>query len=332
MANDFSIIRRFALLFSCLMLTSVLAGCSALGELKKQDDVAYTLQEADREFTLGNTAQGRQWCDRALEIDPDSLETYLGTPPNSPVQSLGLIETLREHGEYPEMVHYLTLATTNPKLSNNWRIYSLLSDAQLHVGNATGAQAADQQALTAIKKQFTTAGATIDIGNSIDLLIAKADAEWGVGDRASALKDYQNTISTYPDHSAMVENDEAYNEALSKTMLPQALRMAKDAVNDARHGDDDEVLGEYTDTLGWVEHQMGDDKDAVNDLEQASSLVPEEGDVTFHLANVYQELGRTQDAIIEFQRTLQLEPYNKDAQDALNTLTKKQPTVAAKPA
>lgn len=325
------ILKRLALLFFCALFVSLLAGCSTVEELKKQGDVASTLSEADRQFTIGNTTLGEQWCDKAVAIDPDSPETYLGGGSDGPIQSPGLVALLQEHGQYPDIVRYLTQATANPKLTKNWVLYMDLADAQEHMGDTAGEQAADRAELAAIAKQFTTAGAPINTGNGALLETSKADAEWGSGDQTSALKDYHEAIVTYPDHKAEVENDEAYFEAVSKVRLSEALTLATDAVDTARHDTDDETLGNYIDTLGWVEHQMGNDRDAVNDLEQATSLVPEEGDIAFHLASVYQSLDRMQDAIIEFHRTLVLQPYNKDAQQALAILTKAPPAVAAKP-
>src|SRR5579883_781122 len=225
-------------LLTCLLIIGLATGCSTLEEAKKQEDVASSLQEADRLFTIGNVAQAQSWCDKAIALDPDSIATYLGYESGG-FESPGVIGVLQQHGDYPDMIRYITAATKNPKFSNNWRLYLVLADAQTHMDNSAGEQEAYRQELAALAKQFTTSGATIDTGNIADLLSAKADAEWAIGDTASAMKDYSKAIETYPDRAPYVKNHEAYSAALTGTNLPEALALAKDAVSSARHSDDD---------------------------------------------------------------------------------------------
>jgi tetratricopeptide (TPR) repeat protein len=313
-----------------LLFAACIAGCSSVNEYHKQLDVVATLDEADRELTLGNTAQARTWCDRAIALDPSSANTYLGMKQLDGSRMPGVISVLDEHGDYPDMVSYIDNAVAKPALASHWELWAALAEAQQHLGNTPAMQQAAHNELVYLDKQMSVAGSQMDIGTAADMLTSKADAEWLAGDQTDAQADYKKAIETYPDQAEVAENDEAYFESLAKINLPLALKLAKEAVGSAERNDEpDENVGLFTDTLGWVEHQMGDNNGAVNDLEQAASLAPDEGDIAFHLASVYQALGRKSDAVIEYQRVLQLEPYDSDAERELVALSK--PTPPANP-
>lgn len=326
-SDRFSAALRLAGLIALLSLTASLAGCSTIN---RQENVVANLQEADQQLSLGNMAQAREWCDRAIAFAPDSPETYLGADNYDLIPNPGLISILTDHGDYPDIVHYLTIATAKPPLSGNWQILAALSDAQAHLDNTAGERQAANAEVAAIDKQLASPG-SIDTSNTANLLTAKADAEWMAGDQTAALADFGKAIETYPDQAAEAENDEAYNEAVGKINLPQALGLANQAVKAARRADNDEMLAEFLDTRGWVEHQMGNDTAAVNDLDEAVALTPQLGDIAFHLATVYQALGRKEDAIVEFQRDLRLDPSNTDAQRALQALAPPAPLSVNKP-
>lgn len=314
---------RAKILLLLLLAAACLAGCSDIDEYHKQMNVAANLEQADRELTLGHLPQARQWCDRAIALDPNSANTYLGMPRSGDTPWSGVLTTLEQHGDYPDMVAYLTPAVARPALANNWQLWADLVDAQQHLGNTPAMQQDARTELACMDKQMTTPGSSMDIGTAASFQTAKADAEWLAGEQAQADADYEKVIQTYPDQAEGAENDEAYFDALAKTDLPHALILAVRAVNSAQKNDlDDQTIAEFTDTLGWVEHQSGDDTAAVNDLETAASLAPNEGDIAFHLASVYQALGRNSDAVIEYQRALQLNPYNPDAQRQLAALTR----------
>lgn len=316
-----------------LLVAACLAGCSAVDEFHKQMDVAANIEQVDRDLTLGRINAARNWCNRAIALDPTSAYTYLGYPRPGDTPLPGLLGVLQQHGDYPDMVRYITAAVAKPPLQSNWQLWAALVDAQQHLGDTASMQQAARSELVYMDKQMTVAGSEMDISTAADLLTAKADAEWLAGEQAQAAADYKKSIETYPDQAYGAENDEAYFDALAKTNLPQALGLAQSAVAAAQHDDmDDQTVGEFTDTLGWVEHQMGNDNAAVNDLEQAASLAPDEGDVAFHLASVYQALGRSSDAIIEYQRALELNPYNSDAQRELAALSKPAPPSPSAPA
>lgn len=303
----------------------LVTGCSTINAIQKQHDAQANLNEADRQLTLGHMDQARTWSDRAVASDPDNSVTYVGAHDNG---IPGLVDILAGHGDYPDVVHYLTAAAARPKVDRKWVIYQSLADAQLHLDNIPAEQQAARSELAEIGKTMSTPGSTLESGEGADLLTAKADAEWEIGDQSNALKDYSDATETYLDKAPDVENDEAYFEALSKTRLPEALTLAKKAVAAARKKDDEVTLSMYLDTQAWVEHQMGDDQSAVVDEEQSEELMPREGDIAYHLAVIYQALGRNQDAEVEYQRAITLQPFNPDARQALAELTKPAPAAA----
>jgi Flp pilus assembly protein TadD len=62
------------------------------------------------------------------------------------------------------------------------------------------------------------------------------------------------------------------------------------------------------DTLGWIEHLLGDDESAVRSLAQASKLAPTLAEARFHAAIVFGALGALPNARTELAEALKLDP------------------------
>ena len=56
----------------------------------------------------------------------------------------------------------------------------------------------------------------------------------------------------------------------------------------------------YQDTLGWVQYRMGDDKDALGNIQSAVSIYPRLAEERYHLGMVYEALHQPDAARAEF--------------------------------
>jgi Flp pilus assembly protein TadD len=72
--------------------------------------------------------------------------------------------------------------------------------------------------------------------------------------------------------------------------------------------------GFYTDSLGWVYYQRKDFKKALEILERASNLEPNEGVIHEHVADALLKLGQKKAATQRLERALksELEPKDRD--------------------
>lgn len=105
-------------------------------------------------------------------------------------------------------------------------------------------------------------------------------------------------------------NEVAYDMALNHDRLDRALALSRAAVTATPDTSQDK--GIYLDTLGWILHLTGADKDAVVALEKAVALEPESQSPVphDHLGDVYAALGRKADAKAEWTNASSLLPLN----------------------
>ncbi len=100
-------------------------------------------------------------------------------------------------------------------------------------------------------------------------------------------------------------NDYAYMLAEEGRDLERALQMAQRAVA-IKSGQ-----GAYYDTLGWVLYKMGRYEEALRELRIAVQTAPETAELRYHMAATYAKLGRTQDALVELEKALALDPRHE---------------------
>jgi Flp pilus assembly protein TadD len=70
--------------------------------------------------------------------------------------------------------------------------------------------------------------------------------------------------------------------------------------------------GAITDSLGWVMLRQGEIGDAVQLLERAVELEPEDPTINGHLGDAYSAAGRTLEAQYQWRRALTLNPGPED--------------------
>jgi uncharacterized protein (TIGR03790 family) len=119
--------------------------------------------------------------------------------------------------------------------------------------------------------------------------------------RALASERYRIVLKTNPNNVAAL-NNLAYNLAVHQDAVAEALPLARRAVAIAPSD------GAVLDTLGWIEHLTGNDKEAVRLLEQAVALSPAAPDLRLNAATVYAAIGDLVSAGKELAEALRLDP------------------------
>ena len=91
--------------------------------------------------------------------------------------------------------------------------------------------------------------------------------------------------------------------------------------------------GAYLDSLGWYYYRLGKfDKALIELLRAVENTDPPDATVFEHLADTYAKLKNEQQAVINWQKALTLDPGNDKVTAKLNDLKLKQPPAAATPA
>ncbi len=289
------------------LLPLALAGCGA--QEQASEKIQANLLEALHQEQLGNTRAAQLWADRAVAAAPNDISVYVPDPgPDGQVTHNCIAEVFTEAGDDPNLVLYLQQARR--KFPESDLPLPYLTVALDRMGDEAGKQATARDLAALLEKKMTRPGAALgaNIKNTL------AQAYWDAGDAAKGTADYESVIAAYPNDPAAY-NNLAYAFAVegSKPDLPRALTLAQKAVSLARaqakggHGSD-EVVGTYQDTLAWVQHQMGDDKDAQENLQQAINAVPRQPELRYHLAMVDKALGDIPAARVELTHALLLSP------------------------
>jgi tetratricopeptide (TPR) repeat protein len=314
--------RLLAHLIFLLLLANLFSGCSEIDNLEKTHEALVTLQEADRQFSIENTADGslpddRQaiiWINRAIVLLPHSAVLYTGNDTDGD----GLITILTNRGRYPLLISYLKKAAADRDLANNTAILLSLAEAEERSGPSAVATAAYARALASINKSMGTSGSIVDADGN--LLLNRAESEYYGGERAQSIMDFKSIIGTRDDLRATAQNNLAYDLALDKTDLPWAKQLATAAVASARTADNDDQLGIYIDTLAWVVHQQGNNSDALTYEEEAASLTPLQADVQYHLGEICRASGKYFEARVAYRTAVKLNPYFPEARASLSSL------------
>lgn len=102
-------------------------------------------------------------------------------------------------------------------------------------------------------------------------------------------------------------NDYAYALAEDGRELEKALRLIRRAIAIKSN------VGAYHDTHGWVLYKLGRYEEALRELRIAVQTAPDTADLRYHLAAVYAKLGQKNDALVELEKALALQPGHEDA-------------------
>ena len=310
--------RALVLVLLPMLLLSVLNGCGT--QAQNAINVQNILSEAKRHAEVDpNDKQARVWADSAIAVAPREIDTYVGTRDSSPViPLLSIASIFGEIGDDAALSDYMGQAIQ--KFPNDERAYRLLVDAQGRMGR-TAERKADAAKLAALLTTELTRPGAQDIEN---LTFARAQALWDSGDTTNGAAEYRKAMQAYPT-THLFPNGLAYDDAEANTNLPEALALAQKALALAQRGSGDAKdidVAMVQDTLGWIQHRLGDDKDAEQNLQEAASAAPRIPEIRYHLGTVYAAEGKTDAAHSEFGHAVLLSKDYLAAKQALAALSK----------
>jgi tetratricopeptide (TPR) repeat protein len=104
-------------------------------------------------------------------------------------------------------------------------------------------------------------------------------------------------------------NNLAYNLAVRQNEPKEAYPLAQRAI--ALSPNNPTIV----DTLGWIQHLLGDDAHAVTSIERASRGLPRNADIQFHAAVIYAKVERLAEAAKALALAAELDPALKERSD-----------------
>jgi len=240
---------------------------------------------------------------------------------------LGLAASQIKKGEFPRAIEELKLAARfDPEAIEPHAILALLYSSQNKLDLATGEYEIALRNASKLQPKnieiYKTLGAIYlqqkkykEAENAykliLDLSPNDAEAHFYLAniydelkDRAKAEAELKNALELKPDyHQALnylgyLYVEENRNLETAETMIRKALEMEPDN-------------GAYVDSLGWLYFKKGRIQEALRELERASVLL-EDPVIYEHLGDVYFKTGDYNNAKLNWQKSLRLEP-NKDA-------------------
>lgn len=135
---------------------------------------------------------------------------------------------------------------------------------------------------------------------------------------------FKQSIALDPENSAQASNYLGYMWADRNENLDEAETLIRNAL--AQDPDN----GAYIDSLGWVLYRKGHYQEALAELLRAAEKVGEPDPVVFdHIGDAYNQLGRTAEAVLYWQKAIALDPKNAVIARKLDTLAS---PVASQPA
>ena len=143
--------------------------------------------------------------------------------------------------------------------------------------------------------------------SSLDAQAGLASAQWGAGMRTEAQSSFEILIKQHPRDADLPETyatlllDSAPDD-VAETHAAALLKMAVDL-------DSGRVESHYR--LGNLALKNGSSEDALQHLETAAHLAPEESKIQFALARLYRRLGRANDATNAMSRYEKLKAAGK---------------------
>jgi uncharacterized protein (TIGR03790 family) len=136
---------------------------------------------------------------------------------------------------------------------------------------------------------------------STNLMLRLAQLEEEAGEHDSAVARYRAVLELQPDNVVALNNI-AFSLAVRRNAPAEAVAYARRAVSLAPGS------GVVIDTLGWVEHLLGNHAAAAKLLEQAVQLAPDQAEVRLHAAFVYMDTGDRGRAEAELKEAVRLNP------------------------
>ena len=134
-----------------------------------------------------------------------------------------------------------------------------------------------------------------------------------------AIERYRQTLVFAPDHVVAL-NNLAYLLMHQQENLEEAFRLAQRAFT-LSNG-----TPTVADTLGWIHHLLGNDREAARYLAAAVDGLPTSAEVRLHAATVHQRLGQLDAAAQELARATELDPSLNESVEVIELRSKIQET------
>lgn len=119
---------------------------------------------------------------------------------------------------------------------------------------------------------------------------------------------YEKGYQADPSNHGLL-NDYAYSLAENERDLDKALELVNKAITLKSN------VGPYIDTLGWIYFKQGDYQKALEALKYAAAVTLDNAEIRYHLAEVYVKLNRLDDAKVELDKALALQPDLAEAKE-----------------
>ncbi len=309
-----------SLSLSALLLFLSGCGTGLENSLKAQND----LTEAQRQAQIGQLAQARVWCDRALAVDPRAADTYVSLPTADDPNTLGIASlgspdngVFSSVGDDADTIAYMTRA--RDALPQSVRPLQVLAQAYRMTGDVADQHTAAAALAALLEKKIVAPGSTHDE----TLMLSLSQAYFDAGNTAKGAADGQAVIRAFPTEPDPY-NQLAYDWALADSApdMAQARADAQKALTLAtRAGSDEGEVAAIQDTLAWVQYRQGDFTDALGNAQSAVSVDPRQPEERYHLGMIYAALHQPAAARVELSHAVALEPGYADARTALAALS-----------
>jgi uncharacterized protein (TIGR03790 family) len=136
---------------------------------------------------------------------------------------------------------------------------------------------------------------------SVSLQVYLAQLEEQAGEYDAAIERYRHIVEMDP-ANVVALNNLAFTLAVRRNAPAEARTFARRAAAIAPGS------GTVLDTLGWIEHLLGNDAVATNLLAEAVKLQPEQGELRLHAAVVLMAIGQRDRSEAELKEALRLDP------------------------
>ena len=136
---------------------------------------------------------------------------------------------------------------------------------------------------------------------AVGLMVSLAQLEEAAGDDDAAMARYRHILEVQPTNVVAL-NNLAFVLAVRHNGAAEALSLARRAAGLAPGS------GTVLDTLGWIQHLVGDHAGAARVFEQAVRLEPGQAEIRLHAATVYLADGKRDRANTELKEALRLNP------------------------
>jgi tetratricopeptide (TPR) repeat protein len=247
--------------------------------------------------------------ERAHAASPDAFPPIVGlvsdyTKLGKPEKAEALLQELLT--KYPDNAELLILMGQTKVAQNK------LDEAQKAYRAAIAKQPKDPNAYSALsdllvrQKDYGAAAEVIQAGlreqpQNLGLLLAAAGLQIQSGNDENAIAQYEAILKDQPNSLLAVNNLASLllDHRSDKQSIDRAV-----ALSDKLKGSS---LPQFQDTVGWAQFKKGDLKGAASTLETVTK-VPDLAAVHYHLGMTYAASGQTDQAKMQFDKALALEP------------------------